>query len=305
MVCRLNKRAVGTGFLAAIILVVVVIFLLLVLAGNKIIPFLYHGSEEEICEQSVVARANTIKKGLGMQVDLGLIKELKCKTIYYEIRDDGVYRYQDEQANLVYAITDEKNRDVVIKQTLADAMTSCWRVMGQGEYELWGGTEEKVHCIICSEISFDMKKPPETISDFGLYLKNTPMSIKEGASTYAEYFSFGTDQLGDYQINPGVPIDVIYVQTDHQGKLGEFLSDAKGGCKKGATGGLLSRIPVVGDPLATINKIMTPGGFLSDCLIGAIGKPIMSHIFTEEEIQPMLFVLPATEFDASKCDATY
>jgi len=305
VVCRLNKRGVGTGFLAAVILVVVVIFLLLILAGNKIIPFLYHGSEEQICEQSVVARANTIKKGLGMQVDLGLIKELKCKTIYYEVRDDGVYRYRDEQANLVYSITDEKNTDLVIKKTLADAMTSCWKVMGQGEYELWGGTEEKVHCIICSEISFDMEKPPETISNFGLYLKNTPMSIKEGAPTYAEYFKFGTDELGDYEINPGIPIDVIYIQTDHQGALGEFLSDAKSGCKKGAGGGLLGRVPVVGGVFEGASKFMNPGGFISDCLMGAIAKPVMSHIFTEEEIQPMLFVLPATEFDASKCDATY
>jgi len=299
----MNKRGTtGTGHIVVIILAVLVALVLLVLAAGHLIPLLFHSSKEELCQQSVAARAATIVKFAGLQKDLGLIKDLNCETKYVVVKDGGVY----EDEKLCYQF-EEKNVDRAIKRTVADEMYDCWKMMGEGKLEIWGGGESKVHCIICSEISFDMENPPEKIARLDLFLKNTPISDRAEGTTYAEYFKFNTDQITDYEINPGVPLDVVYIQTDHTGAIGEFFSDAKSGCKKGMGGGLLDRIPVVGGVIGGANKVMNfaTGGFISDCLMGAVANPIMSHFTGEEDIQPMLLVLPATEFNAAKCDTTY
>jgi len=297
-----KKGTTGTGNIVVIILAVLVGLVLLVFALGYLIPIIIGASKDELCQQSVAARAATIVKFAGLQKNLGLIKDLNCHTKYIEVKDGGVY----EDEKLCYQF-EEKDVDRAIKKTVADEMYDCWKMMGEGKLEIWGGGTSKIHCIICTEISFDMKNPPEKITRFDLFLKNTPISDTAEGTTYSEYFKFNTDQLTEYDINPGVPLDVVYIQTDHTGALGEFFTEAKSGCKKGASGTILGRIPVVGGIVGGANRAMNfaTGGFISDCLLGAVANPIISHFTGEEDIQPMLLVLPATEFNAAKCDTTY
>lgn len=284
-----NKKAQGTGYVAAAVLMLMAIFLILVLVGGRFIPWLYRGSEEEICQQSIVARANTIKSVMGKPLDLGFVKELKCKTQYVYIREDGIYK----QDKLLYGINaDDKSWDDFIKKTVADEMVSCWRMMGKGELEIWAETEQKVHCLICSEITFKMKNPPDKITDFDQYLKNTPIR-SSSKDTYADYFKFSLDKTSEFNINVGVPLDIVYVQTTRSGAAG-FLKE----CAIGATtAGLVSLIPVV--------NLATPIAVGIGCGVGIISTQIKSKISEDENTQGVLLVLPATTFDSSKCDATY
>ena len=289
-VLSLNKRAVGTGFLVKAIFAIAVMVIIIVFALYYILPWLMGTSDEQLCQQSVTTRAATIIKVGGFQPDLGLMKELNCKTKYVVVKDGGIY----VKDKLSYSF-DEKNRDTIIKKTIADEMMSCWKMMGKGELEIWGGAGSNiVHCIICSEIIFDMKKPPETVANFNDYLKSTRIS-STSKETYASFFNFKADELTEYNINPGVPLDIVYIQTDHAGALGEFWGDFKSGCKKGGR---------IASFLDALNPIPI-ASFVDGCILGGASNLIKSNVAPDETIQPMILVLPATEFQHAKCDTTY
>ncbi|MCA9487424.1 MAG: hypothetical protein KC516_00505 [Nanoarchaeota archaeon] len=173
----------------------IVVLIIVILSFAVIIFFFFRldlggESEKQVCHDSVMRRASLIKTSGDT---LGDAISLSCKRDYVCITKSGDCDLLDARKERV----ETKNETYKI---LAEEMTSCWWMFGEGRVDYIGKTESKENrCSVCSQISFDesIKDIPEFSSgtldkdDFYEYLANTEYSSKE---TYLRYL-FRTSDL--------------------------------------------------------------------------------------------------------------
>jgi hypothetical protein len=155
--------------------------------------FLYDASEvseEELCYNSVVLRANS---GL---VGSDLI-DLDCKTQYECITKDGSCETMTKPDEIKV-----KNKEEVYL-ALAEQMRKCWSQYSQGRLDYVGDDfTHNSYCAVCSQIGFDNSViqanyfPNATLDKDDFYNYLSTKKLKSDNITYAEYF-FGTNDINE------------------------------------------------------------------------------------------------------------
>ena len=132
-------------------------------------------SNKEICRNSVVLKSQS-----------ALISgSLNCRTNYLCISGGG----DCEEIPVTSKIeVNSKNSEEIMK-SLADEMSDCWWVFGEGKVDYAdAGSFERLVCSICSIVEFDEKVNEETSEisylEFYDYLRRTQ---KKGSQSYLNY----------------------------------------------------------------------------------------------------------------------
>lgn len=178
-----KKGEITTKQLVTIIVLIVSFIVLLFLLFRL---NLGETSNKEICHNSVVLRDQA-----------GIVAgPLDCRTNYLCISGGGKC---GEITPTATANVNPGDKDEIMK-ALADEMSDCWWMFGEGEagYEQ-GFASTTVHCAICSIIAFDEKIkeqiPEITYSEFYDYLKTTK---KTKTQTYLQYL-YGTNDINEIE----------------------------------------------------------------------------------------------------------
>ncbi|MBU2053229.1 MAG: hypothetical protein V1788_02165 [Nanoarchaeota archaeon] len=138
-------------------------------------------TNKEICHNSVMLKAKS----------KNLAGELDCRTDYVCISGGG----KCMGFNPTATIEVDKDNKTQIMKAIADEMSGCWWMFGEGKVD-YGGTLDKYqqmllwdddyHCAICSMVKFsdDIKVEKITYSEFYDYLLKTK---KDKTQTYLTY----------------------------------------------------------------------------------------------------------------------
>ncbi len=162
-------------FLLGLIIVIILLLILLVFY-TKTAQLSKARNIPEQCRKNI--EINAIGNIAGMQ----LYDDVKCPTEYLSI---------------------EKTEPDEIKETAAEALTSCWYKMGEGQYEVFDTTlfshsfERSVqYCVVCSVLEFD--SAPQTIEGFLNYMDENQAPVlytKKHGMSYTTYLQgFQSDQ---------------------------------------------------------------------------------------------------------------
>jgi hypothetical protein len=148
-------------------------------------------TNKEICHNSVVLRGQS-------KLTSG---PLDCRTNYLCISGGTGCPGIPVTSEVKVDPNDEKE----IMKALADEMSDCWWMFGEGKIDYVGeGAFEKVACSICSIVEFDEKfkgVDQITYQEFYDYLRTTQ---KTNSQTYLQYL-YSTNTLDDFRegFNPG------------------------------------------------------------------------------------------------------
>jgi hypothetical protein len=185
-----NKGELTTQQIVMLIILIVgfVVILVLLFRLN-----LGKTTDEEICHNSVVMRDRT-----------KIVSALNCKTSYVCISGGDNCKEIDSTTNIEVNPTDKEE----IMKAIADEMSGCWWMFGEGEIDYGSAWLTNYHCALCSVVKFDKKIQTEfseiSYKEFYDYLKNTK---KDETRTYLWYL-YGTIDV-DFieEMNEKIDID--------------------------------------------------------------------------------------------------
>ena len=170
------KGELTTKQLVTIIIIIVsfIIILFLIFRLN-----LGETTAKEICHNSVVLKE---KSGI-------LAGPLDCRTNYLCISGSKSCKGISATSTIKIVTNKEDEFKKEIMKALADEMSDCWWMFGEGKINYGGGlADTKVHYAICSRIVFDEKVqekiPTITYREFYDYLA---MTKKTNTQTYLQY----------------------------------------------------------------------------------------------------------------------
>ncbi len=176
-----------------------------------IVSNLKGNTEDEVCKLSVLTRATS------PDIAQRLVP-LKCRTkkICFSLGDDCKAFLGDKDVTNIKLPSNPEEAANKIEEISADALYTCWRLMGEGKLNLFAGIEKdyknfisdffkideaKPYCVMCSRlaVSENLKKHPEILSKVNLldYMEKT--KIKETGKTYVQTFT-------DKQVNSFPPL---------------------------------------------------------------------------------------------------
>jgi hypothetical protein len=249
------------GLILAILAFIIVLILIFTLDFNSY-------TDEELCRLSVISRGSAPSTVGGLAPVKGRIP-LKCTTEKICLSfsaDDACSQYagldEDEITRVDLDKTKIQESADIIERITADAMYSCWSMMGEGKIDLFAdnpetfgstvlsnfySTERKPTCVICSRVALsdEVKKSTDILAlvDANDYmLKNGPQG---SAKTYVSLYNQGAN-VGAY---PG-EFSSTFTKTDKTGETDEISfifmqiltpEDAyKEALEKGATTGIVA-----------------------------------------------------------------
>ena len=186
-------------------------------------------TDKEICHNSVVLKSQSV-------LDSG---NLDCKTSYVCISGGG----ECEGINPTRTIDINLNDDVKnqVFNAIAEEMSDCWWMFGEGEIDYSSGIDLGVNeklCSLCSVVSFDeniqnklekLNSNEKTLGEFYKYLKTNEkeegtfyLEYLTGKNTYEESEEFYTREIdfsSEYVILTGIA---------KKGFLGSIINSASG-----------------------------------------------------------------------------
>lgn len=165
-----NKKGEITTAQIVTIIVLIVSFIVLLFFFFRL--NLGATTNSEICHNSVVLKARSV----------GLSGDLECRTGYVCISDGGTC----SDVNPTETIAVDSGNKAEIMEALADKMSECWWMFGEGQLDYLGTSPNNI-CGICSIVSFDEKVISSnsiTYSEFYDYLASTK---KDDSQTYLTY----------------------------------------------------------------------------------------------------------------------
>ncbi|MFH1290520.1 MAG: hypothetical protein ABIH92_03870 [Nanoarchaeota archaeon] len=165
-------------------------------------------SSDEICRLSILTRATTPD-------EVERYAPIKCTTKKICLTEgEDCDQFIGETKNLADPIDlprgqDEKrgksNAAVKIEETVAKSMLDCWKMMGEGKMDLFGGSDmgplnlidanhlirKETSCIICSRLAIADDVDPEILKEIDLnnYLEKEKVPNSEDGHTYIEEFT--------------------------------------------------------------------------------------------------------------------
>jgi hypothetical protein len=187
--------------------IIVLVFLLVYLDAET------YGNDEA-CRLSVITRATAPSEA-------ERLVPLKCTTEKICLRinnKDSCPQFIGEKNVVPIDLPSEKNAAArKIEQVSADALYNCWKMMGEGKLDLFGGqegnpvanfaleqfttSEIKPKCVICSRVALseELKKRQDILSQVNV---NRYMAEAGPAGSQLTYLKLLTDeQIGNYPIN--------------------------------------------------------------------------------------------------------
>ena len=205
-----RKGELTTQQLVTLIILIVSFGIILFLIFNL---GLGETTNKEICHNSVLLKSKSVVGG-----------ELDCKTNYVCISGGGKCEGFNEDYTIKIdmnpkAKSKEEKNEKIKNQTMkaiADEMTDCWWMFGEGKIDYVGGIEaiDKSVCSLCSVVAIDknININKTSYTDFYNYLKSTK---KDEYKTYLNYL-FEIDEvtdtnnfLGTHYFEPGKKYSVI------------------------------------------------------------------------------------------------
>lgn len=218
-----NKAELTTKQLVTIIILVVsfIVILFLILRLN-----LGETTDKEICHNSVLLKG---------QRKL-LAGPLNCRTNYLCISGGGDCEGITPTSTVE---VDPENEEEIMK-AIADEMTDCWWMFGEGEVNYLGVGENTVwgknSCAICSIVEFDGEVINEggsiTYREFYNYLN----SLEKDSGSYFSYL-YDSQDIDEFQNE----ISYLEVDLDNDAVLGEGEYAIVTGVKNNAVWGLFKK----------------------------------------------------------------
>ena len=154
-------------------------------------------TKDEICHQSIITRA-TVPAGASY-VPLKCATKKICLTT-----DKDCSEFATEKKPTKIKISDDKTKTEV-EAEIVNAMYDCWKMTGEGKLSLFssaaketGLDPDKVTCIICSRIAFNVSNEILNQIDINTYMKNT--QVPKSSLTYLQTFT-------DRSVNSYAPIN--------------------------------------------------------------------------------------------------
>jgi hypothetical protein len=175
-------------------------------------------TNKEVCHNSVVLKGR-----------LPLGGPLDCRTNYLCISGDGDCGEIPTTSTIE---VDPNNKNETMK-VLADEMSDCWWMFGEGKIRYTGGVSSTgVHCALCSVIEFSgISADSISYQEFYEYLRTTP---KSESQTYLHYL-YEINNLDLFESQEQIEInllsDVIFTNqkysiiTGIDNNLIDFLGD--------------------------------------------------------------------------------
>lgn len=192
----LNKGELTSSQIIAFVLAIggfIVVLFFLVLARDT-----GQGQDQlEICRLSVLTRA-TSPHAAQAAVPLACTTAKICVSV--SGRKDACPQFLGEPSVMTVRLdgkTDEDNARI-IERVSAEAMYSCWSVMGKGQLDLFGTAEElvlgstgKSTCVVCSRVAYsqDINESILTLVDLQRYLENALIPGTSPGITYLQAFT--------------------------------------------------------------------------------------------------------------------
>ncbi|MCK5043895.1 hypothetical protein KAR52_02750 [Candidatus Pacearchaeota archaeon] len=210
-----------------------IIMLIIIITSFVIILFLLfrlnlgETSNKEICHTSVVLKST----------GKGLVGQLDCTTNYLCISGGG----NCEGINPTITTKVNPNSKEEIMKVIADEMTDCWWMFGEGELNYLGLSDKialgKTSCAICSIIKFDetiLEKDYQiSYREFYEYLNNLN---KDKSQKYFTYL-YDSHDVNKFQNE----VSYLDVNLDEDLILGEDKYAIVTGVKSGAIWGFLKK----------------------------------------------------------------
>ncbi|HUS49866.1 MAG TPA: hypothetical protein VMV95_04085 [Bacillota bacterium] len=194
MIFDRNKRGELTTKQLVTIIILITSFIIILFLLFRL--NLGETSDKEICHNSVVLKE---KSGV-------LTGSLDCRTSYLCI--SGGKNCEEISASSTIKVDHDNKSEIM--GVIADEMSDCWWMFGEGEVNYGGGSlATSVHCAICSIVTFDEKIqeqiPEITYSEFYDYLKTT---AKTKTQTYLQYL-YGADNIDNIEDKEYFNVDLI------------------------------------------------------------------------------------------------
>lgn len=150
-------------------------------------------AEDEVCKLSVLGRATSpdISKG-------GVPLKCTTKKICLTKGGDCSNNFAGEKTENFKISGNGEEAAKQIAKISADAMLDCWRMMGEGKLDLFGGFSEsllldkkKPVCVICSRIAIDASISKEVLEKVNInsYMENN--NVDELGANYISAFTSG------------------------------------------------------------------------------------------------------------------
>lgn len=274
----------------------IIILIILILSFAVILYFIFslnlgEESDNEICRNSVVLRANSVLGADSVPLD--------CRRQYVCITEDGSCEKMTSPK-----IIEVKTKDDVY-QALADELAECWWMFGEGklnyaESDLTG----TLYCSICSQIAFDDSVEKEIfkskeIDEKTVYDYMSRHNYSSGKS-YLKYI-FGTNNLE--AISQGNDLGKINLGSQYYSLMG-VTSEVSN--LKWVGIGVLSAGALVLSPFTGGTSLGSFVGILSLAGGGAAGglvvAPVIEGANGDEFIPPTLIEAGSPEFRALNCE---
>jgi len=204
---KMNKKGELTTQQIIMITILIISFVVLLFFLFRLNPG--ETSSKQICYNSV----SLISKGRG------LIGSLDCKTSYLCL-SGGDSCTEFNPTNTIKVDISKKNETL---KAIADEMTDCWWMFGEGKVDYISSSYGDSHCAVCSRIKFDKKIQDEikeiTYAELADYMK-THQSSHDSSQSYLKYL-YGVNSLEssnaemkDFNVSSGsITTDKDYIIT--------------------------------------------------------------------------------------------
>jgi len=176
-----------------------IVMIIILIASFIIVLFLLfrlnlgETTNKEVCHNSVVLKG---KSGI-------FAGSLNCRTNYLCISGDGDCGEIPTTSKIE---VDPNNKNETMK-VLADEMSDCWWMFGEGKIRYTGGASSTgVHCALCSVIEFSgISADSISYQEFYEYLRTTP---KSESQTYLHYL-YGINSLDLFESQEQIEINLL------------------------------------------------------------------------------------------------
>ncbi|MBM3228294.1 hypothetical protein FJZ20_00175 [Candidatus Pacearchaeota archaeon] len=173
---KINKKGELTTKQLVIIIVLIVSFIIILFLLYRL--NLGETTNKQICHNSVVLKAKSA----------GLAGPLDCRTNYLCISGGKECKEITPTSTVKISSKNEEDIKKEIMKALADEMSDCWWMFGEGEITYANtALTQRTSCALCSIVEFDeILKTTTSISyaEFYDYLSKTPKTTSE---TYLQY----------------------------------------------------------------------------------------------------------------------
>jgi len=195
-----NRKAELTTKQIVMIIVLIVSFIIVLFLLFRL--NLGETTSKEVCHNSVVLKHQT--KILSGPLD--------CKTNYLCISGGE----DCEEIPTTSTIEVDSNNKNETMKALADEMSDCWWMFGEGKIRYTGGAGSTgVHCALCSIIEFaGISVDSISYQEFYEYLRTTP---KSKSQTYLHYL-YGINSLDLFESQEQIEINILsdFISTDQK-----------------------------------------------------------------------------------------